>query len=828
MFVDKSSGRSQSASVLAEQKEPVTPPAAADAEQARSTAAQLEFQYSAHSLTYLDFLDGIHCIDSGLRRHVGRENESSGQWHLTPLSNKQYFRVLPRLLGDAYPSQLAHWHENEDPQPQRWRQGGASTEAAQLAAKPSNANAETSPLLDDGRGEDEDDELAGAEDPGSSWKTPADPDETMTLNSFVYLALIACASFGICIAVTGTATWIASGVKQAASSIAHPFDGHAQFVSVALMMLFHATLATCSYLVVSLFGEGFSVGSGIPELKCALQGNYHTKLFSFRTLLSKAVGLSLSLASGLSIGRLGPFVHFATVVASQTGKLKFLFPWLARSPKKRIQAMVAACAIGVSATTGSIVGATFLSIELTGLYFYTHWFPVCLWAALSGYMMGALFLGVDEMAYFPSSPQPLTHDLLFLHTFYFAVFGVFCGLVGVCIITVKQYATNWIKEAKMGPKRFCMLIFVFTCFHTFISFAAGDILGMPQRNAVGFMMAQQRDAFCDGVALPNSVLPWFDFLRSTDFCMKTLWLRHLVMLCLKILLSAVCFSLPIPAGVFMPVFMCGAISGRFFAEGASRLMIHLGWLPLPLDPRVFALVGAAAVCTGTLQVVSTAIIILELTNAGMTLVLPLTVACVVAYFVSNFFTSDLFSRTIVSRRLPAIIGVRELSFLEAHEAWHMKMKSVPAAQIMSTRFFKVFPSSTVFEVRTLLQEPWMVCALLSNEQDATLLGTISRRALADAVRNLPYDALYVPYLRQFAEKCRDPTWIYESGVDPAPFIVGLSTPFWRLQAFFQLLRVGQMWVVHRGRAVGIITKGNFLDFMFEYRDAHNTISWLLE
>jgi chloride channel 3/4/5 len=79
----------------------------------------------------------------------------------------------------------------------------------------------------------------------------------------------------------------------------------------------------------------YAAGSGIPEIKTILSGTHiitnRSSSFSNvrfptgfvihgylggRTLFTKAVGLALSVASGLSLGKEGPFVHIASCIGN--------------------------------------------------------------------------------------------------------------------------------------------------------------------------------------------------------------------------------------------------------------------------------------------------------------------------------------------------------------------------------------------------------------------------------------------------------------------------------------------------------------------------------
>lgn len=62
-------------------------------------------------------------------------------------------------------------------------------------------------------------------------------------------------------------------------------------------------LVICSAMFVHYVAPQ-AIGSGIPEMKTILRGVILKDYLTFRTLISKVVGLTLSLGSGLPIGKM--------------------------------------------------------------------------------------------------------------------------------------------------------------------------------------------------------------------------------------------------------------------------------------------------------------------------------------------------------------------------------------------------------------------------------------------------------------------------------------------------------------------------------------------
>lgn len=87
--------------------------------------------------------------------------------------------------------------------------------------------------------------------------------------------------------------------------------GQPLIVWIALNVAF---VSISAFLVAVV--EPVAAGSGIPQIKCYLNGVLIPKVVRLKTLFCKVVGVTLSVVGGLAIGKEGPMIHSGSVVAA--------------------------------------------------------------------------------------------------------------------------------------------------------------------------------------------------------------------------------------------------------------------------------------------------------------------------------------------------------------------------------------------------------------------------------------------------------------------------------------------------------------------------------
>lgn len=104
-----------------------------------------------------------------------------------------------------------------------------------------------------------------------------------------------------------------------------------------------------------------AAGSGIPEIKTILSGFVIPHFLDFKVLFVKAVGAVFAVATGMCLGKEGPFVHISTCVAYLIGKC---FPKYRENERKMRELLSAGCSSGLSVAFGAPIGGILFSYEV--------------------------------------------------------------------------------------------------------------------------------------------------------------------------------------------------------------------------------------------------------------------------------------------------------------------------------------------------------------------------------------------------------------------------------------------------------------------------------
>lgn len=135
-------------------------------------------------------------------------------------------------------------------------------------------------------------------------------------------------------------------------------------IYLASATIFAVVASTLTMTTLTTFPDGkklyCAAGSGIPEVKTILSGFIIHGFLGIRTLVVKAVGLTLSVATGMNLGKEGPFVHIAACAANI---LTRLFPKFSHNEAKRRETLSSACSAGVAVAFGAPIGGVLYDVK---------------------------------------------------------------------------------------------------------------------------------------------------------------------------------------------------------------------------------------------------------------------------------------------------------------------------------------------------------------------------------------------------------------------------------------------------------------------------------
>eukprot|EP00163_Fabomonas_tropica_P025897 TRINITY_DN457_c0_g1_i4.p1 TRINITY_DN457_c0_g1~~TRINITY_DN457_c0_g1_i4.p1 ORF type:complete len:607 (-),score=37.74 TRINITY_DN457_c0_g1_i4:31-1851(-) len=577
-----------------------------------------------------------------------------------------------------------------------------------------------------------------------------------------------------------------------------------QFFLFTLWALVLSTGATCFQELVSRS----AAGSGIPEMKSVFAGNFLYKFLTFRTLLSKVVGLSLALASGLSIGKEGPFVHIATIICHQLASHR-VFQRLDSDGFHTLQILVSAASVGVSATFGAPLAGVIFSMEVTSTYYDVSTLAKAFLTASSGALMLRLIIYYSPSQFagypflFTDSQGPANLDGIG-ELVACAVLGLVCGILSYAFVKGVVFCNHVYKrfERQYAKRLLSSNVILVTVLTAVLCFSSGEFMRQSE-------LQSMQDLISAKTLIPSV---WGTTLKSVI-------LKLVIFIVLRFVLTLMAISLPIPAGCFSPLFLIGAAVGRLSYQG----IVHM-WPASAVLPDTWALITAAAFCSGVTHTVSPTVLVLELTGKTDQVV-PVFVAVLISYGISMILTD----RTSVYDAVTMIKGTPRIRDLN-HEDLEKR-----ASDIMRGNVAALPTLCTIAEIQESLRQPYQVYPLVRSKDRPVVVGTVHRAGLEIVLRHLLEENLRTAPASSVQEISLNSdlaeqelmtgtdSYIIDTAtevdleataakfIDQAPFQVVATTPLTKVHFMFRILNLNMAIVTEEGVLVGVISRKDLMD-----------------
>ncbi|XP_043281094.1 chloride channel protein 2 isoform X2 [Venturia canescens] len=501
----------------------------------------------------------------------------------------------------------------------------------------------------------------------------------------------------------------------------------------ALQYLAWVSLPVC----LILFSAGFvhivapqSIGSGIPEMKTILRGVALKEYLTFRTLVAKVVGLTATLGSGLPLGKEGPFVHIASIVATLLSKLVTSFQGIYENESRNCEMLAAACAVGVASCFAAPIGGVLFSIEVTTVYFAVRNYWRGFFTAVCGATMfrllaiwfqreetiTAMFVTNFTMD-FPFDPQEL---------FAFALIGVGSGLLGAFYVWLHRQYVIFMRKNKSMNSFLQKNRFLYPGIVSLLVSSVSFPLGLGQFMAGDLNTHDQVHGLFTNFTWTKSDLSVEEMsvVKHWSTPNSDVFVGLLGFVLFTFVFSIISSTVPVPSGIFIPVFKIGAALGRAVGEGMALWWptgVRYGGIITPIIPGGYATVGAAAFSGAVTHTISVSVIIFEMTGQ-ITHIVPIMIAVLISNAIAALLQPSIYDSIILIKKLPYLpdllpsssgmynVYVEDFMVRDVRHIWHgisyEKLKEI----LKENRKLRGFP-------------------LVDNPESMILLGSIQRLEL---------------------------------------------------------------------------------------------------
>ncbi|KAM4675401.1 chloride channel protein ClC-Kb-like [Discoglossus pictus] len=508
-------------------------------------------------------------------------------------------------------------------------------------------------------------------------------------------------------------------------------------------VLYHVLLMSVSAGVAKYISPQ-AAGSGIPELKVTLRGVVLEEFFTLRTFFAKLVGVTCTLAAGSTIflGKVGPFVHMATILATLLGKVMVKLVGAKENQSRKYEMLIAGAAVGVACCFVAPVGGVLFSVEATATHFavrnYWRGFFAATCAALMFRLLAVINSERETVAILFSTNWRVEFPFDLPEYLSYAILGVVCGCLCCVYLYLHRVTLLFIHNNERIGKilrnnkiiyaaAVSLILASITFPHGLGQYMGGTRLTMKEHLETFFSNTtwsiQELSKELNITRQPP--YPTYDnnWQQWTHPQMTSLE-KLACFTVMKFFMLLLANTMTLPAGYFLPVFVYGAAIGRLYGEIMAKIFpegIISEGIHIDITPSGYALAGAAAYSGAVTQTLSTALLVFELTGQ-MSHILPVLIAVLIANAISQSFQNSFFDIIIIVKKLPylpkLIMGQNS-----AHD--------ICAEDFMVTDLRYLVKGFKYKDVRNILRSTDLrQFPIVDSEESKILLGSVSRKTLS--------------------------------------------------------------------------------------------------
>ena len=326
-------------------------------------------------------------------------------------------------------------------------------------------------------------------------------------------------------------------------------------------------------------------GSGIPQTRAAVF--IHDGRISLRSVIGKFITCTITLASGIALGREGPSMYIGAGLASSIGRR------LGLSKNQVRWLLPVGGAAALSAAFNTPIAAVLFTLEEIMGDLHAPVLGSVVIASATAWMVLHLVLGDSPLFHVSSYHLVSAYELLI-----YAVLGVVGGFAAVGFVRLLLWlrlrflrlpaSTLWLQPVAGG-----LTVGLFGFF-------------MPQVMGVGYDQIER--------------------VLNGDVIVKTV----MILAVLKIIATSMSYASGNAGGIFGPSLFIGAMVGSTVGGVA-----HLVFPASTAGPGAYALVGMGVAFAGIVRAPLTSVIMIFEVTRDYAIIVPLMIANLIAYYISQ-------------------------------------------------------------------------------------------------------------------------------------------------------------------------------------------------
>ncbi|MEO8369315.1 MAG: tetratricopeptide repeat protein [Candidatus Solibacter sp.] len=310
-------------------------------------------------------------------------------------------------------------------------------------------------------------------------------------------------------------------------------------------------------------------------------------IIGVRTIIGKFICSSISLGSGVALGREGPSVHIGAGIASAAGRRLGL-------SEDQVKSLIpVGTAAAVAAAFNTPLAAILFTLEEILADLHARVVGTVVIGACTSWMVLRLILGDEPLFHVPA--YQLVHPLEF---FIYALLGLLGGLVSTAFVKLLLWQRARFLKAPSRWKPFTPAV-------------GGLVVGLLALAAPGVLGV--------GYNLVSDAL-------NGQMALKVM----LMLMVLKLVATSTSYSSGNAGGIFGPALFIGAMLGGAVGQVAHTLLPdHTG------NAGAYALVGMGAAFAGIVRTPMTSVIMIFEVTRDYTIIVPLMIANLCSYVLAQ-------------------------------------------------------------------------------------------------------------------------------------------------------------------------------------------------